>query len=69
MNWSGVILVGTVAITALWWTVHAAKNYPGPKVLALYVKTEGVAPATTEKGSVAATTREVETEESSDPNK
>ncbi|UQC88856.1 choline transporter [Colletotrichum lupini] len=41
MNWSAVILVGTVAITGLWWAVHAVHHYPGPKVMDLYIATEG----------------------------
>ncbi|KAF6844342.1 choline transporter [Colletotrichum musicola] len=56
MNWSSVILVGTVAITGLWWALHAVRHYPGPKVMALYIHTEGVACETTEKGAGATAT-------------
>ena len=37
MNYNSVILVGVVAITAIWWFVHASRHYPGPKVMSLYV--------------------------------
>jgi nitrogen fixation-related uncharacterized protein len=37
MNYNSVILVGVVALTALWWAVHANKNYPGPKVMTMYI--------------------------------
>ena len=37
MNYNSVILAGVVAITAIWWVVHARKHYPGPKVMSLYV--------------------------------
>jgi choline transport protein len=40
MNWNSVILVGTLALTGLWWLIHARKNYPGPKVMALYIVDE-----------------------------
>lgn len=59
MNWSSVILVGTVAITGLWWAAHAVKHYPGPKVMDLYIETDGVAPVTTEKSSVSAMATEL----------
>ena len=36
MNYNSVILVGTVALTAIWWFVHGITNYPGPKVEFLY---------------------------------
>ncbi|KAK2061454.1 choline transporter [Colletotrichum caudatum] len=51
MNWSSVILVGTVAITALWWVFHAVRHYPGPKVMGLYIATDGTAPVVPEKDS------------------
>lgn len=38
MNWNSAILVSTIGVTTLWWLVHAKRNYPGPKVLGLYVK-------------------------------
>lgn len=37
MNYNSVILVGTVALSALWWWIHAARHYPGPKVMKLYI--------------------------------
>ncbi|KAL7620413.1 hypothetical protein AAE478_009408 [Parahypoxylon ruwenzoriense] len=37
MNYSSVILVGTIALSALWWVVHATRHYPGPKVMKLYI--------------------------------
>ena len=37
MNYNSVILAGVVAITAFWWVVHANRNYPGPKVMTLYI--------------------------------
>ncbi len=32
MNYNSVILVGILALTALWWVVHARTHYPGPKL-------------------------------------
>lgn len=37
MNYNSVILVGVLAITAFWWVVQANKNYPGPKVMTMYI--------------------------------
>ncbi|KAK3943711.1 amino acid transporter [Diplogelasinospora grovesii] len=37
MNYNTVILVGIVAVTGLWWAVHAVRHYPGPKVMTLYI--------------------------------
>ncbi|KAK3694878.1 amino acid permease-domain-containing protein [Podospora appendiculata] len=37
MNYNSVILVGIVALTSLWWVLHARTNYPGPKVMTLYI--------------------------------
>ncbi|ROW14846.1 hypothetical protein VPNG_03821 [Cytospora leucostoma] len=37
MNYNSVILAGVVFITASWWLIHARKNYPGPKVMTLYI--------------------------------
>ena len=37
MNYNSVILVGVVALTGLWWVVHAVRHYPGPKVMSLYI--------------------------------
>ncbi|KAK1996431.1 choline transporter [Colletotrichum falcatum] len=59
MNWSSVILVGTVAITALWWAFHAVQHYPGPKVMDLYIAIDGMALAATETNCVGTTGTEV----------
>lgn len=48
MNWNSVILVGVLALTALWWAIHARKHYPGPLVMSLYISSE---PATETKDS------------------
>lgn len=37
MNYNSVVLVGVVVLTAAWWLIHARKNYPGPKVMVMYV--------------------------------
>ncbi|KAK0617990.1 amino acid permease-domain-containing protein [Bombardia bombarda] len=37
MNYNSVIIVGVVALTGLWWLLHANRNYPGPKVMTLYI--------------------------------
>lgn len=37
MNYSSVILVGVVVLTAIWWLLHAVKHYPGPKVMNMYI--------------------------------
>jgi choline transport protein len=37
MNWNSVILVGIVVLTAIWWIVHGARRYPGPKLASLYL--------------------------------
>ncbi|KAH8203993.1 hypothetical protein TruAng_001804 [Truncatella angustata] len=37
MNYNSVILVGVVALSAIWWVLHAVRNYPGPKVMHLYI--------------------------------
>lgn len=37
MNYNSVILVGVVALSAIWWVLHAIRNYPGPKVMMLYI--------------------------------
>ncbi|KAJ9158538.1 Amino acid transporter [Coniochaeta hoffmannii] len=37
MNYNSVILAGVVALTAFWWVVHANRNYPGPKVMTMYI--------------------------------
>jgi choline transport protein len=40
MNYNSVILVGILFITTAWWIIHGFKNYPGPKLIGLYL--EGV---------------------------
>ncbi|KAI1378604.1 amino acid transporter [Hypoxylon crocopeplum] len=37
MNYNSVIVVGTVALSALWWILHGTRHYPGPKVMKLYI--------------------------------
>jgi hypothetical protein len=37
MNYNSVITVGVVVLTAAWWVMHARKNYPGPKVMTMYI--------------------------------
>ncbi|KAK9769713.1 putative Choline transport protein [Seiridium cardinale] len=37
MNYNSVILVGVVALSAIWWLLHGIRNYPGPKVMHLYI--------------------------------
>ncbi|KAI3324490.1 amino acid transporter [Xylariaceae sp. AK1471] len=37
MNYNSVILVGTIAISVIWWLLHATRHYPGPKVMQLYI--------------------------------
>lgn len=44
MNYNSVILVGTIAISVIWWLVHATRHYPGPKVMHLYIH-DDVAPS------------------------
>lgn len=40
MNYNSAVLVGVIALTAAWWFIHAKRNYPGPKVMTMYI-TEG----------------------------
>lgn len=42
MNYNSVILVGCVALTAIWWVIHGMTKYPGPKLAQLYL--DGVEP-------------------------
>jgi choline transport protein len=37
MNYNSVILVGVLFITTVWWIIHGFKNYPGPKLVGLYL--------------------------------
>jgi amino acid transporter len=32
MNYNSVILVGITVLTAIWWFIRAARNYPGPRL-------------------------------------
>lgn len=41
MNYNSVILVGTIAISVIWWFVHATRHYPGPKVMQIYIHDDG----------------------------
>ncbi|KAK7985391.1 hypothetical protein PG996_005369 [Apiospora saccharicola] len=42
MNYNNVILTGTLALSGLWWAVYAARHYPGPKVIRLYIHDDAV---------------------------
>ncbi|KAH8682461.1 putative choline transport protein [Xylariales sp. PMI_506] len=44
MNYNSVIIVGVFALSAVWWLLHAIRNYPGPKVMHLYIFDEVVGP-------------------------
>ncbi|KAI1177384.1 amino acid transporter [Nemania sp. FL0916] len=37
MNYNSVILVGTIAVSVIWWFLHATHHYPGPRVMKLYI--------------------------------
>jgi choline transport protein len=37
MNYNSVILVGVVALTALWWIVYGIRYYPGPRLTHFYI--------------------------------
>lgn len=52
MNYNSVILAGVVAITAIWWVIHARKHYPGPKVMTLYIHDDEVVMGTPEQAAV-----------------
>ena len=45
MNWNSVILVGVVLLTAGWWLIDG-KNYPGPKVMSMYIHPEASSTST-----------------------
>lgn len=61
MNYNSVILVGVFALTAAWWFIHARKNYPGPKVMVMYIQ-EGQAMETPlEAGGLNTETEKKET--------
>ncbi len=46
MNYNAVILAGVVAITGIWWVLHAVRHYPGPKVMTLYVHDDSISGVT-----------------------
>jgi hypothetical protein len=46
MNYNSVILVGVIALTAVWWFIHGARKYQGPKLTLLYTEGVGVAAVT-----------------------
>jgi amino acid transporter len=56
MNYNSVILAGVVALTALWWVVHARKHYPGPKVMMLYIHDDKVVEGTPAEAAVVQST-------------
>ena len=37
MNYNSVILVGVVALTAIWWFIHGGKKYKAPSVMHKYL--------------------------------
>lgn len=37
MNYNSVILVGTFALTGVWWLIHGIREYAGPKLTGMYV--------------------------------
>ncbi|KAF2662405.1 choline transport protein [Lophiostoma macrostomum CBS 122681] len=38
MNYNSVILVGVIALTAIWWFIHGGKKYPGPQIAHLILE-------------------------------
>jgi choline transport protein len=51
MNYNSVIFAGVVALTGFWWVVHGIRNYPGPKLMHLYIHDDSTAPdASSPKG-------------------
>jgi choline transport protein len=52
MNYNSVILVGVVALTALWWVIHARKHYPGPKVMMMYIHDDKVVTGTPAEAAI-----------------
>lgn len=44
MNYNSVIVVGTLALSGLWWLIHATRHYPGPRVMHLYIHDDEVPP-------------------------
>ncbi|KAJ8127587.1 hypothetical protein O1611_g6049 [Lasiodiplodia mahajangana] len=37
MNYTSVVLAGIIALSAIWWLIHATHHYPGPRVMRLYI--------------------------------
>ena len=63
MNYNSVILVGVIALTTIWWIVHGAKNYPGPRLTHLYIfEGEAAEPAKAETQAQAEKGREGDSE-------
>ncbi|KAJ4393144.1 hypothetical protein N0V93_002351 [Gnomoniopsis smithogilvyi] len=52
MNYNSVILVGVIAVTAAWWFIHARRNYPGPKVMTMYISEGQVVQTPLEAGGL-----------------
>jgi choline transport protein len=42
MNYNSVIIVGVVALTGIWWLLHAVRHYRGPRVMHLYLHDDQV---------------------------
>ncbi|KAF2112027.1 putative choline transport protein [Lophiotrema nucula] len=38
MNYNSVILAGVVTLTAIWWFIHGARKYPGPKLANIFLE-------------------------------
>jgi hypothetical protein len=49
--YNSVILVGVVAISGIWWAVHAVNNYPGPRVMHVYIHDDSVSGTGTGTGT------------------
>ena len=69
MNYNSVILVGIFAVTMLWWSVHAIKHYPGPKVMGLYIHDDArpLADTVTAIGNAADETKDAKPAEHANP--
>lgn len=52
MNYNSVILVGVIGLTAAWWLIHARRNYPGPKVMTMYIHEGQVVEAPLQAGGL-----------------
>ncbi|KAK8075213.1 Choline transport protein [Apiospora hydei] len=60
MNYNSVILVGVVALSAIWWVVHATRHYPGPKVMRLYIHNDAVYLGQSQDGTLSSAAAEKE---------